>query len=76
VQWQREGLDDYILRHVGRVPQSSMEIYRRVVDDFGEVHERSYYRALARLRNAGKIVLSTARAPEAGRQLFYVSPSR
>ena len=65
------GLEEYILRHVGRVPRSSREIYDRVVDDYGEVSMRTVHRKLAALRMCGSIVVTDA-VPNGGNpQLFY-----
>ncbi len=47
---QYHGLDDYILKHVGRVPVTSQELLSRVVDDYGPVGERTFLRHLKTLR--------------------------
>jgi hypothetical protein len=49
---QYHGLDDYILKHVGRVPVTSQELLSRVVNDYGLVGERTFLRHLRALRSA------------------------
>jgi Fe2+ or Zn2+ uptake regulation protein len=52
------GLDDYILKHLGRVGVTSQELYQRVVDDYGPVVERTFYRHLKALRAAQRLTVS------------------
>lgn len=47
---QYHGLDDYILKHLGRVPATAQELLSRVVDDYGPVGERTFFRHLKALR--------------------------
>lgn len=49
------GLDDYILRHVGRVPVPTRELYMRVVDDYGPIGQRTFVRHLKALREAKRL---------------------
>lgn len=55
------GLDEYILKHVGRVPVTSQELFSRVVNDYGPVGERTFLRHLRALRAAQ--ALSVAERP-------------
>ena len=48
---------EIVMTHIGRLePRQAMEIHRRVCDDFGEVTDRTIYRALRYLLDTGKIV--------------------
>lgn len=52
---QYHGLDEYILKHLGRVPTTAQELRSRVVDDYGPVGERTFYRHLKALRAAQEL---------------------
>lgn len=62
-------LDEIILEHVGRHWCSSMELYRRVVDDYGAVCERVFYRRLVKLRDAKE--LRVVKDTTQSRRLLY-----
>lgn len=49
------GLDEYILRHLGRIPTHTRELYSRVVNDYGTVGKRSFLRRLKALRDAQQL---------------------
>jgi DNA-binding transcriptional ArsR family regulator len=67
-----DGLDEVILRYVGRFPRSSREIYDLVIEDYGSVSIRVFYRHINKLREA-KLVLAVAQEPHGRRsRLFYV----
>lgn len=64
-------LSEMILEHVDRrVWRCSMDIYDYVVNDYGKVCARVFYRRLAKLRGDG--VLLVKKSPVQGRQLLYV----
>jgi len=68
------GLDEYIKKHVGRVPTRTTDLHAAVEADYGEVHPRTFARALVKLRRTGEII----GAPEPGlsshpREMFYRS---
>jgi hypothetical protein len=52
---QYHGLDDYILKHVGRMGVSSRDLHQRVVDDYGPVGERTFLRHLRVLRETRQL---------------------
>ena len=67
-------LDEMILDHLGRAWITSMDLYRRVVDDYGTLNERVFYRHLSKLRDSGSLAFRRD-----GRQISYrrsVSPSK
>jgi hypothetical protein len=49
------GLDEYILKHLGRVPVTSSVLRERVADDFGYVGERTFLRCLRALRESDRL---------------------
>lgn len=53
--YQYHGLDEYILKHIGRRGASSRELHQRVVDDYGPVGERTFLRHLRVLREKRQI---------------------
>lgn len=62
------GLDEYILKHLGRVGQTSRELYQRVVNDYGPVGERTFLRHLRALRAEQQ--LTAIERPFAGGYLY------
>lgn len=52
---QYRGLDDYILKHVGRVAVTTRELYDRVINDYGPVGERTFLRHLGVLRRTQQL---------------------
>jgi hypothetical protein len=55
------GLDEYIVKHLGRVPVTSRALHQRVVDDFGPVGARTFYRRLKKLRDADRASVTALR---------------
>lgn len=53
---QYHGLDEYILKHVGRIGSTSRELYERVTADYGLVGKRTFLRHLRALRNAKRLM--------------------
>lgn len=69
---QHRVLDDVILDHVDRrFKRSSMEIYTRVVDDYGTVNVRVFYQHLRQLRKRRRVKVVDREGGKTAR-LFYV----
>lgn len=52
---QYHGLDEYILKHLGRAGQTSRELHQRVINDYGPVGERTFLRHLRVLRSTQQL---------------------
>jgi hypothetical protein len=66
------GLRDYILSIVGHFPLATSAIRARLAEEFGTVHKRAVYFALAGLTAQGYLVRSTA----SGGRFFYRHPRK
>jgi hypothetical protein len=73
---KHDGLDEIIVRHVGRLPVSSKDLHKRVVDDYGEINERVFYRYLKKLRTRGTLVVEQRKTCGLQPQYFYTHPPR
>lgn len=49
------GLDQYIVRSLGRFPIPSMEVYYRVSNEYGYVEPRTFYRHLKAMAESRRI---------------------
>ena len=52
------GLNNYILRHVSTLPLTTREIYNRILDEYGFVEIRTFYRRLQELTSRGHLIES------------------
>lgn len=51
-----DALDGYILDHLGRTPVASGTLRKRVIDDYGHVNVRTFYRHLDGLRRRRRLM--------------------
>ncbi len=71
-----EGLDEYIINAIGRLPIGSMALRERVEEEYGPIDERAFYRHLAKLRKSGAIIVAERRPGWGYDQLMYGRPNR